>query len=305
MTVKTLKRTALAAYFLAGIGLTTATYTLASVQTNLNTIRALQTEVEDQEKAARHKREETVTARAAAGLDTQALDARPYPTAPDWADIAAQVMPSMVMLSIFPEAQGDGSKNKAWLVPGVKSDYVSIWLTKYRAGRLYGKRDAQRAWETNGAGFFVDGSTVMTAAHVVEGSEAVRVQLHTGEWRTAKVDYFNAASDLATLKVEGEPVQPVATASTLPRQGHGVAAIGAPSGRGFSISTGIVSRYGMDGGLYKEAETMQIDAPIFGGNSGGAVVNAHGEAVGIVSYGSVSFTQSIPISSALAEIAKH
>jgi S1-C subfamily serine protease len=61
----------------------------------------------------------------------------------------------------------------------------------------------------------------------------------------------------------------------------------------------------MDGGLYKEAETMQIDAPIFGGNSGGAVVNAHGEAVGIVSYGSVSFTQSIPISSALAEIAKH
>ena len=50
---------------------------------------------------------------------------------------------------------------------------------------------------------------------------------------------------------------------------------------------------------------MQIDAPIFGGNSGGAVVNALGEAVGIVSYGSASFTQSIPISSALAEIAKH
>ncbi len=37
-------------------------------------------------------------------------------------------------------------------------------------------------------------------------SEAVRVQLHTGESRTAKVDYFNAASDLATLKVKGEPV---------------------------------------------------------------------------------------------------
>ncbi|MGA6730177.1 hypothetical protein ACPEHP_05675, partial [Escherichia coli] len=44
---------------------------------------------------------------------------------------------------------------------------------------------------------------------------------------------------------------------------------------------------------------MLVTASVVGGNSGGVVVNTHGEAVSLVSYGSGSYTQTVPIDRAL------
>lgn len=81
----------------------------------------------------------------------------------------------------------------------------------------------------------------------------------------------------------------------MPRQGQAIAAVGAPNGWGFSLSAGIVSRYGEASGMCQTQPMMQIDAPVTGGNSGGPVFNARGEAVGMVSFGKGAFNQAVPI----------
>ena len=101
--------------------------------------------------------------------------------------------------------------------------------------------------------------------------------------------------DVALLRIEGEPGQPVRPAPALPRQGEAIAAVGAPNGWDFSLSAGIVSRYGEASGMFQAQPMMQIAAPVTGGNSGGPVFNVRGDAVGMVSFGKGGFNQAVPI----------
>ncbi|MFP5341177.1 MAG: trypsin-like peptidase domain-containing protein, partial [Gammaproteobacteria bacterium] len=68
----------------------------------------------------------------------------------------------------------------------------------------------------------------------------------------------NLALDVAVLRIEGAPGQPVTIAPSLPLQGHAVATIGAPHGWGFSLSAGLVSRYGETAGMFLDQPMMQI-----------------------------------------------
>jgi len=56
-----------------------------------------------------------------------------------------------------------------------------------------------------------------------------------------------------------------------------------------------VSRYGSAAGMFATRPMLQIAAPVIGGNSGGPVFNARGEAVGMVSFGKEQFQQTVPI----------
>lgn len=299
-SVKTWRRAALAAYILAGSSLAGSGYVLASVQANVNAIAAAQQRLDDDNWNQHQTWAKAATAATAAGAGL-ALDERPYPAVVDWSAVAAQVMPSVVMVSTFAQAKGDGSHNRAWLVPGVQNNPATELLTRYRALRQgWAKADREREWVTRGAGFLIDdGRLALTAAHVVASIEGVRVKLASGEWRSARVLRVDQVGDVAALRIEDEPGQPLNVAPALPQQGRPVAAVGSPEGLDFSISTGVVSRYGRQGGLIGEANMMQIDAAIAGGNSGGPVVNERGEAVAIVSYSAGAFTQAVPMPRAL------
>lgn len=239
------------------------------------------------------------SARRAAG-EGLALDKRPCP-APDWPAVAGRVMPSVVMVAVIEQAKGDGSSNRAWLVPGVQTNLATAILTRYRAWQAgWAQADSEREWVTMGAGFLIgDGRQVATAGHVLSGTEAVRVKLASGEWRPARVAGVDPSLDVALLHIEGEPGRPVTPAPAMPRQGQAIAAVGAPNGWGFSLSAGIVSRYGEASGMFQTQPMMQIDAPVTGGNSGGPVFNARGEAVGMVSFGKGAFNQAVPIGQVL------
>ena len=304
-SVESWRRAALAAYVLAGAGLASGGYALATTQANVNAIAAAQKRLDDDEWSKHQAHAKTDSARSAAG-EGVALDARPYPAAADWAAVVGQVMPSVVMVAVIERAKGDGSRNRAWLVPGVQTNLATELLTRYRAWQHeWAKADQEREWVTLGAGFLVgDGRTALTAAHVLAGIEGVRVKLASGEWRSARVARIDHVRDVAALLIDGEPGQPVRVAPALPRQGQAVAAIGSPKGLDFSMSAGIVSRHGQVGGLIGAAGMLQIDAPIAGGNSGGVVVNGRGEAVGLVSHSAGPFTQAVPIGRALAVAAQ-
>lgn len=277
-SVKTWRRAALAAYIAAGVALPLAGYALATTQANVNAVAAAQQRLSDSQWRDHLTNDDQASADRAAG-ELLPLDSRPYSPAIDWAAVAVRVAPSVVMVSTLENARGDGRSNRAWLIPGVQTNQATAWLTRYRAWKAeWAKLDQEREWVTMGAGFLIgDGHQVATAGHVLSGTEAVRVKLASGEWRPARVVGVDPSQDVALLRIEGEPGQPVTVAPAMPHQGHAVATIGAPQGWGFSLSAGLVSRYGTAAGMFQDWPMLQIAAPIIGGNSGGLVFNARGK----------------------------
>ena len=140
-----------------------------------------------------------------------------------------------------------------------------------------------------GSGFIVDDEgTVVTAAHVVEGASSVTVELADGTSRSAEVLGEDDATDLAVIKFDasGLELQPLEIGSSAALEvGAEVAAIGAPFDYAWSISTGIVS--GLDRTIeapngFTVSHAIQTDAAVNPGNSGGPLLNAAGEVVGVV-----------------------
>lgn len=136
---------------------------------------------------------------------------------------------------------------------------------------------------------FVTGTDgyVITAAHVVDGASSITVTFQDGTKRTAKLAGKDDATDVALLKIDpaGLTLHPLKLGSSASlRTGDAVAAIGDPFGYERSISTGIVS--GLDRTIqapngFTVAHAIQTDAALNPGNSGGPILNAAGEVIGI------------------------
>nr|WP_254769432.1 trypsin-like peptidase domain-containing protein [Salinilacihabitans rarus] len=141
-----------------------------------------------------------------------------------------------------------------------------------------------------GSGFVYDEEHVLTNAHVVGGAEEVSVQFVDEEWRAGTVVGTDPHGDLAVVRVADLPddATPLPLVEGTPDVGEEVVALGSPLGLDASISAGIVS--GLDRSLPSPAgfsipATIQTDAPVNPGNSGGPLVNLDGEVVGIVFAG--------------------
>jgi serine protease DegS/serine protease DegQ len=125
---------------------------------------------------------------------------------------------------------------------------------------------------------------LLTNYHVIADAREILVGLHDGRITTATVVGTDAETDLAVLRIEGsgfpaarfaDPERPLAV-------GDVVLAIGNPFRIGQTVTHGIVSATGRDQPtLSRYEDFIQTDAAINTGNSGGALVNAAGELVGI------------------------
>ena len=141
-----------------------------------------------------------------------------------------------------------------------------------------------------GSGFVYDERHLVTNEHVVSNAEELYVRYPSTGWREASVVGTDSDSDLAVLSVDEHP--PAAGSLSLvedePAVGTEVVAIGNPYGLSGSVSAGIVS--GVDRTLSSPGEfsipdTIQTDAAVNPGNSGGPLVNLEGEVVGVISAG--------------------
>jgi putative serine protease PepD len=151
-----------------------------------------------------------------------------------------------------------------------------------------GEAPQQPQSTATGTGFLIDGAgTIVTASHVVDGASSITVTLQDGVTRTARLLGKDDATDVAVLKIDpaGLKLHPLKLASSSSLDvGDEVAAIGDPFGYARSISTGIVS--GVDRTIeapngFTVAHAIQTDAALNPGNSGGPLLNAAGEVVGI------------------------
>lgn len=124
---------------------------------------------------------------------------------------------------------------------------------------------------------------VVTNFHNIDGAEDVKVAF--GDPRkeyAATVVGRDARSDVALLKIEATGLTPLTLAdSDKVELGDVVLALGNPTGRGFTVSRGIVSAIGREGAVDGTEDFIQTDAAINPGNSGGALIDTDGRLVGL------------------------
>jgi len=138
-----------------------------------------------------------------------------------------------------------------------------------------------------GSGFVVSSDgLILTNAHVVEGSDKVKVTLKDGQTYEGKVMGTDSLTDVAVIKIEAESLPAVTFADSDSLQpGEWAIAIGNPLGLDNTVTTGIVSATGRTsaqvGVADKRVSFIQTDAAINPGNSGGPLLNAKGEVIGI------------------------
>jgi len=157
---------------------------------------------------------------------------------------------------------------------------------------------------------------VVTNNHVIQGAEQIKIVLYDGRVTNARVIGTDAETDLAVLKIDAGNLPSIAIADKTPLNvGDVVLAIGNPFGLNRTVTMGIVSALGRQiPHLSTYEDFIQTDAAINQGNSGGALVNAHGELVGVnsdaylPSGGNIGISFAIPVGTAKAvldQIAAH
>ncbi len=127
---------------------------------------------------------------------------------------------------------------------------------------------------------------IVTNNHVVDGASKLRVTLNDDRTFDAELIGRDAATDVALLKIDGKDLPTLAFGSSdALRLGEWVLAIGSPFDLRSTVTAGIVSAKGRQMGVipsqFSVESFIQTDAAVNPGNSGGALVNAHGELVGI------------------------
>jgi serine protease DegS len=146
-------------------------------------------------------------------------------------------------------------------------------------------RYRQRLEQSLGSGVIVDNQAhVITNHHVIATAEFIRAQLADGRVAEARIVGRDPDTDLAVLQLDLKrniPVMPLGHSDRV-RVGDIVLAIGNPVGLSQTVTQGIVSATGRGQlGVATYENFIQTDAPINVGNSGGALINANGELVGI------------------------
>src|SRR5262249_43706862 len=142
--------------------------------------------------------------------------------------------------------------------------------------------------EGAGSGFVIDNKGyILTNFHVVQGAQSIEVVLGDQSRYPAKFIGADQRNDVALLKIEpkGKPLVALPLGDSVSLQvGQKVLAIGNPFGFQSTLTTGVVSALGRTVQTSQTTfidEAIQTDAAINRGNSGGPLLNSHGEVIGI------------------------
>lgn len=170
-------------------------------------------------------------------------------------------------------------------------DMPDIFDFFFGNGRGGGQRQVQSQPRVGfGSGVIIskDGY-VVTNNHVVEGADEITVKLNDDRELKGRVIGTDPSTDLALIKIEGDdfPTVPIGNSDAL-KVGEWVLAVGNPFNLNSTVTAGIVSAKARSiGSVANNGQAaniqsfIQTDAAINQGNSGGALVNARGELIGI------------------------
>lgn len=207
-------------------------------------------------------------------------------TVTDVSSVVSSAMPSVVAIT---------SKT---LVESRNNYSQDIWEYYFGGGNSGNNKSNSYEEDAAGSGIIVDQTStellIVTNNHVVEGADSLKIQFAGTESKDSVDGYIkgtDSTKDVAVVAVKlkdipSDVLKNIKKAtlgdSDKVNVGEGVIAIGNALGYGQSVTTGIISA--KDRKVQLENQTMtllQTDAAINGGNSGGALLNASGEVIGI------------------------
>ena len=207
-------------------------------------------------------------------------------TVTDVSSVVSSAMPSVVAITskTLVESRNDYSQD--------------IWEYYFGGGNSENNKSNSYEEDAAGSGIIVDQTStellIVTNNHVVEGADSLKIQFAGTESKDSVDGYIkgtDSTKDVAVVAVKlkdipSDVLKNIKKAtlgdSDKVNVGEGVIAIGNALGYGQSVTTGIISA--KDRKVQLENQTMtllQTDAAINGGNSGGALLNASGEVIGI------------------------
>jgi serine protease Do len=194
----------------------------------------------------------------------------------NFADVVERLNPAVV--NIDTTTRGNASRRRRGDRPADPPDRLDGPMD------FGGQRERDAPRRGAGSGFIIDSDgSILTNHHVVDRAERITVKLSDGRTLRARLIGSDPDTDIALIKVDGQtglPVAPLGDSSTL-RMGEWVCAIGNPLGYEHSVTVGVVSFLGRKLFDMSLDNYIQTDAAINFGNSGGPLINARGEVIGI------------------------
>lgn len=168
----------------------------------------------------------------------------------------------------------------------VQHDPFEYFFKGNTQGRKYKAPDKQGS----GSGVIIrkDGY-IVTNNHVIAGADQIEVVLNNNKSYTAEVVGTDPSTDLALVKVNAEGLKaiPIGNSDEL-KLGEWVLAVGNPYNLNSTVTAGIISAKARSINILQNTNGtppleafIQTDAAVNPGNSGGALVNARGELIGI------------------------
>ena len=207
-------------------------------------------------------------------------------TVTDVSSVVSSAMPSVVAITskTLVESRNDYSQD--------------IWEYYFGGGNSGNNKSNSYEEDAAGSGIIVDQTStellIVTNNHVVEGADSLKIQFAGTESKDSVDGYIkgtDSTKDVAVVAVKlkdipSDVLKNIKKAtlgdSDKVNVGEGVIAIGNALGYGQSVTTGIISAKDREVQLENQTMTLlQTDAAINGGNSGGALLNASGEVIGI------------------------
>jgi putative serine protease PepD len=202
--------------------------------------------------------------------------------------IRQEVVPSSVAPVAFRQGQGM-SINQIYRASAPAVVHIETTSRRQQPsdffGNPFGTTRTQRAL---GSGFVIDKvGHIVTNYHVVRGANAIQVSFSNNEHFKAKVVGVDPSTDSAVLQVRVKSSAlkslPLGNSDSV-RVGDQVIAIGNPFGLDRSVTSGIVSavqRRIQAPNQLSISHVIQTDAALNHGNSGGPLLNAQGQVIGV------------------------